>query len=88
MDTSKLSENGSSRIYVKMGTKFETRNSFEKGMIGPITSKNVRYLFVVSNGTYEVGQFDLGSGQLLDTTNYGPENTRDAQMIVTRFLSN
>jgi hypothetical protein len=83
----KLNEQGTTRIYVTLGTKFETRNSFQKGMIGPITSRNTRYIFAVSNGTYEVGQVNVTTGELLDTQNYGPDNNRDAQKVLTAFLN-
>ena len=89
MDTSKLSEQANSRVYVKIAKTFPSSPAyFEKGMIGPITSRSTRYIFAVTQkGSFEVGQVNVKSGTLLDTQNYGPDNTRDAQIVINAVLN-
>lgn len=86
----KLSEQGNTRVYVKIARTAETCNlRYDKGLLGPITKRNTRYVFVQSkNGSFEVGQVDVATGELLDTLNYGPDNNRDAKIVLGAFQNN
>ena len=85
----KLNEQPSGRIYTKIARTIETQNlRYDRGMLGPITKRNTRYVFVQSKaGCFEVGQVDVATGELLDQMNYGADNNRDTEIIVNAFLN-
>jgi len=78
----KLAENGSTRVYIKIEQHLKPD---WKGLLGPTTSRNTRFVFgqPKSKGNFwELGEIDLATGELLNQGKHGPENTRDAQIVI------
>lgn len=87
----KLSEQAQSRVYVKINAPYpRTQASLAKGLIGPITSRNTRFILASSDrrgDLFTVGEVDVETSQLVNVQTYGPENTRDAQIVLAAFAS-
>lgn len=84
-----LTDQANTRVYVKIAKTFpSTDASLDKGMIGPVTSRNTRYVFAQSGrGQFEeVGQLDIINRKLLDVKAYGSDNCRDARIVIHAFL--
>lgn len=88
MDITKLSQNAHSRFYINKinPTIGSTQTTVLNGMLGPITSRNTRYVFADSakypKQFEEVGQVNVATGALLDITGYGAENTTAANVVI------
>ena len=84
----KLNEQTNARVYATIERTAETKNlSYDKGLIGPVTKRQTRYVFAVTKkGTFEVGQVDI-NGTLIDIEGYGAENTRDARIILSAIAN-
>lgn len=88
MDTTKLSQNGHTRFYINKINPVigSTQKTVLNGMLGPITSRNTRYVLAdcakYPKQFQEVGQVDVTTGALLDVAGYGSENTAAAHVVI------
>jgi len=79
-----LSEKGNIRVSVKLNVR---TTGYEQGLVGPITRRGTRYLFVITKqGCFEVGQTRL-DGTLIDEVGYKADNTRDAKYVLAAIAS-
>lgn len=87
----KLSEKLNGPVYVKINAPYpRSQVSLAKGSLSPVTPRNTRLVCASSDrlGRLEiVGEVDVQTGQLVNTQKYGPENTRDAQIVLDAFAS-
>lgn len=88
MDITKLSQNAHSRFYINKINPVvgSTQTTVLNGMLGPITSRNTRYVFADSakypKQFEAVGCVNVNTGELLDVAGYGIENTAAAYVVI------
>lgn len=75
----KLAQNQSSRIYVKKVWTGKVKDAF----IGPVHHNNIRTIFAVGSGSYELADVNIETGELINTC--GDENYSDAQQVMAKL---